>query len=203
METNHILLVEGNDDLHVIWALCNQHQIAENFNVINCNGIDNLIEQLPIRFKGSGIQTVGVVIDADDMLNRRWESVKAKLSSMDFDVPMNLPAEGLIISNNTQKAGVWIMPNNQVNGMLEDFITFLIPEHDKLLPIVDSTLKSIEAKGLNQYATCHRAKASIHTWLSWQKNPGTPLGASITKRYLTTDVVTCDKFIDWLRRLYS
>jgi hypothetical protein len=196
-------LVEGKNDQHVILALCKQHEIEESFNIIDCGGYDNLIDQFPIRFKASGIQTVGTIIDADDKLSQRWEAVKNQLIRLNFDVPHDLPTEGLIVSNNTQKAGVWIMPDNNVNGMLEDFMTFLIPEDDVLLPIVNSTLDTIESKGWRRYAACHRAKASIHTWLSWQRDPGTPMGSSITKRYLTTDVETCTKLIDWLKSLFS
>lgn len=202
MGTNQILLVEGKDDQNVIWALCEQHQIEENFKINDCKGIDNLLKQLTLQFKVSGMRTVGIIIDADDKLNHRWDAVRNKLLGMDFNVPENLPADGLIISNETHKAGVWIMPNNQVNGMLEDFITFLIPEKDHLMPIVYSTLDEIESKGLNLCATHHRAKASIHTWLAWQESPGRPMGSSITKRYLTTDVETCNILINWLNRLY-
>ena len=33
------LLVEGNDDQHVIWALCEKYKIPETFDVIACGGI--------------------------------------------------------------------------------------------------------------------------------------------------------------------
>jgi hypothetical protein len=147
---NKKLLVEGVDDQHVIWALCEQHNIAETFNV-----------------------------------------------------PDILPETGLIIENETQKVGVWIMPNNNSNGMLEDFISFLVPENDPLLPIVDETLQHIENQKLNQYANIHKSKAKIHTWLAWQENPGTPMGQSITREYLSTDKQTCQKFIAWLTELFS
>ena len=32
------LLVEGNDDQHVIWALCEKFNIPEVFDVIDCGG---------------------------------------------------------------------------------------------------------------------------------------------------------------------
>ena len=45
---NKKLLVEGNDDQHVIWALCAQFKIIETFDVIDCEGIDKLLEQIPV-----------------------------------------------------------------------------------------------------------------------------------------------------------
>lgn len=95
------------------------------------------------------------------------------------------------------------MPDNNNNGILEDFVAFLIPTGDKLLPEVDSALKNIEKKGLNMYKSIHHSKARIHTWLAWQEDPGTPMGAAVTKKYLTTTPPICKKFVDWLNALYN
>ncbi|KAA6317278.1 hypothetical protein EZS27_032539 [termite gut metagenome] len=199
---NKKLLVEGNDDKHVMWALCAKYLIPETFDIIDCEGIDKLYENIPVRFKESGINTIGIIIDADTDINARWNSLKAILRKISFDVPNEFPPTGLILENETYKVGVWIMPNNNSNGMLEDFISFLIPPEDKLLPIVHSTLSEIEKKGLSNYSPAHKSKAIIHSWLAWQKDPGTPLGSSITKKYVTTDEVTCSKLIHWLRMLF-
>lgn len=201
---NAKLLVEGNDDQHVIWALCEKFSIGENFDVIDCEGVDKLYEQIPVRFKQSGINTIGIIIDADSELKKRWDSLKELLKSLGFIIPDLLPEEGLITTNTAnQKAGIWIMPNNNVNGMLEDFITFLVPKDDKLLPIVNSALQNIEDKKLNKYSLTHKSKATIHSWLSWQEDPGTPMGLGITKRYLTTDEAICLKLTNWISSLFS
>ena len=197
------LLVEGNDDQHVIWALCEKFNIPEVFDVIDCAGIENLYESIPVRFKQTGIETIGIIIDADVNLNDRWEYVKNVLSNQGFKVPENLPQGGLILSNGNVKMGVWIMPSNNTNGMLEDFVSFLIPQDDKLLPIVDTTLNKIENEKLNKYSLIHKSKAKIHSWLSWQEDPGTPMGLSITKRYLTTDNASCRQLINWLKKLFT
>lgn len=203
-ENKKELLVEGNDDLHVILALCEKYRITENFKIVDSKGFDKLIPQIPIRFKSSGIETIGIIVDADADLKKRWDSVCEALKKSGFNnLPKELTENGLIINNDKQKAGVWIMPNNKLNGMLEDFISFLIPSDDKLYPIVQTTLQDIETKELNIYKECHKAKARIHTWLAWQEDPGTPMGLSITKRYLTTDEDTCMKFVEWLKELFS
>jgi hypothetical protein len=87
--------------------------------------------------------------------------------------------------------------------MLEDFISFLIPPEDELLPVVHSTLNYIETRKLNKYSGTHKSKAIIHTWTAWQKDPGTPIGLSITKKYLSTEDVTCRKFAQWLSNLFK
>lgn len=201
---NKKLLLEGNDDQHVIWALCEKFSIPETFDVIDCEGIDKLNEQIPVRFKQSGIESLGIIIDADSEIKSRWTSLRSLLSAQSFNVPDELPLTGLVLKNDSNiKVGVWIMPNNNLNGMLEDFISFLVPKDDKLLPIVNSTLEDIERKELNKYASIHKSKAVIHSWLAWQEDPGTPMGLGITKRYLTTDEATCSLLIKWVDELFN
>jgi len=200
---NKKLLVEGGDDQHVVWALCENYKISENFDVIDCEGIDSLKEHIYIFSKQRSIQTIGIVIDADTALQARWTSIKNILTETGFTIPQDLLKEGLIVNNETQKVGIWIMPDNNTNGMLEDFISFLVPKDDKLIPVVDSTLCNIEKQKLNKYSDVHKSKAKIHTWLAWQENPGTPMGLSITKRYLSTDDEVCQRFVNWLKSLFS
>lgn len=198
------LLVEGNDDQHVIWALCDKFGIYENFDVIDCEGVENLLNQIPVRFKQSSIETVGIIIDADTDIGSRWNSLNHILSLQGFIMPNEIPKDGFITKNIESKTvGVWIMPNNQLDGMLEDFISFLVPKDDNLMPIVDSTLEYLESNDLNRYSLTHKAKAKIHTWLSWQEDPGTPMGLAITKRYLTVYNGDCLSFNRWLSRLFE
>lgn len=209
MEITQQLLVEGNDDFHVIVALCKHFNIKENFEIIDCKGIDNLLEGLPVRLKGSSTtKTIGVVIDADTDLDVRWATIRQILITVGkyADIPDTCPAEGFIITPSTPddiKFGLWIMPDNNTSGMLEDFTTSLIHTDDDLLPIVDETLYRIETSRHNKYSLIHHEKARIHTWLAWQETPGTPMGLAITKRYLTTEPPICGKFVDWLQRLFN
>lgn len=201
---NKKLLVEGNDDQHVIWALCEQFKINETFDVIDCEGIEKLFDQIPVRLKQSNIDTIGIIIDADSDLQLRWNNLKQLLNAQGFVLPEILPESGLILSELGRiTIGVWIMPNNNLNGMLEDFINFLVPPDDALFPIINENLNEIERKQLNKYKLIHKSKAIVHSWLSVQEDPGTPMGLSITKRYLTTDDNTCKKIICWLNDLYK
>ena len=198
------LLVEGKDDQHVIWALCQKFGLAQTFEVIDSEGIEELLQEFPVRLKEGGTNTVGVIIDADTNLAGRWQSLKDILSKAGYTVPDELPQTGLIISAENQKRfGAWIMPDNHLNGMLEDFIQFLVPVDDQLLPMVKDHLTSIESRSLHKYAGVHRAKALVHAWLALQESPGTPMGQAITKRYLSTDQQTCQNFINWLTELFE
>jgi|SRR5690625_3188968 len=199
------LLVEGNDDQHVIWALCEKYKITENFDVIDSRGYDELIKEIPLRFKTSDLKTLGIIVDADENVQQRWEALRDRLRNVGFSVPDEIPSSGLLLSDDgiKRKVGVWIMPDNKTNGILENFISFLVPSDDRLFPFAQSSIENIESAKFNRYKPKDRQKALIHTWLAWQEDPGTPLGLSITKRYLTTDEDICQTFIEWLQTLFA
>ena len=77
---NKQLLVEGNDDMHVIMALCQKFKVTENFEIIDCKGIDKLFAQIPIRLKQSGFETLGIIIDADTEIKGRWSTLQSIFS---------------------------------------------------------------------------------------------------------------------------
>lgn len=200
---NQKLLVEGNDDQHILWAICEKYKLPQNFDVIDCKGIDPLLTKIPVYLKTHGLQSIGIIIDADENLENRWNALKSRLSQT-FPIPDTFPKEGLIVKNEEGiKLGVWIMPNNEEKGMIEDFIRFLIPEDDKLLPEINKFLSEIEAKGIHKYNEIHCSKAKIHAWLALQERPGVPMGQAITKRYLTTGTEGFKVFLTWLKKLFG
>ncbi|MBL7784444.1 MAG: hypothetical protein JNM36_00910 [Chitinophagales bacterium] len=83
------------------------------------------------------------------------------------------------------------------------FSKLLVPDDDMLMPIVEQVLTDIESKQLQKYLSAHRPKAQIHTWLSWQSSPGTPMGLAITKNYFSTHQQIGKYFVEWLTTLYK
>jgi hypothetical protein len=200
---NQILLVEGKDDLFVFSNLFEKHQVKQSFKIIDKDGIEQLFLSISIHVKADN-STIGIVIDADSDISSRWDSLKSILSNLGYKVPNSPAINGTIISSNSLPSiGIWIMPDNDENGMLEDFVKELVPTNDKLMPIVESTLIDIETKSLNNYKLIHKSKAKIHTWLAWQESPGTPMGLAINKTYLETTSKMCTTFITWINKLYN
>ncbi|GAB4443558.1 MAG: hypothetical protein Fur0044_39860 [Anaerolineae bacterium] len=213
---NSHLLVEGKNDQHVIWALCEMHQVPETFDVIVPGAVDDvengkikgggigaLLEDIPIRLKEPGLQSLGIIIDADEDVQARWNSIRDRLQRVGYEVPAQPVQNGFILAlPNRPQVGLWVMPDNQLPGMLEDFVSHLIPPKDRLKPIAEKTLQSIEKKKLNLYRS-HRSKALIHTWLAWQEMPGMPIGQAITAQVLLHNQPLANRFVDWLRNLFE
>lgn len=208
------LLVEGEDDRHVIWHLCERHGLPETFTVevpLGDGGITELLDGLATRIIAPNLRTLGIVVDADENLSSRWQSLRDRLLNRDKlqdrvygavpDVP---PLEGWISTEpHLPRLGIWLMPDNQLPGMLEDFAARLIPTNDALLPKAEAILQEIEREGLRRYSPVHQPKALIHTWLAWQETPGQPMGTAITARALLYDAPSARDFVAWLRRLFD
>ena len=97
------------------------------------------------------------------------------------------------------RIGIWIMPDNKIPGILEDFVKYLIPEDDSLR---DYSLQCVDNLPEKRFKDSYRSKAEIHTWLAWQEEPGTPMGLAVTKKYLC-NVDSARTFLDWLNRLFN
>jgi len=200
------LVVEGPDDQHVIWALCQQHDVAETFSVefTKSGGVEALLESIKVRLMESGLRTLGVVLDADENLERRWQAITNRLAAAGYTALPNVPnREGTIIEEfDKPTVGIWLMPDNQLPGMLEDFIVHLIPQGDALRPKAEQVLAEIEEQNLHRYALVHHQKALVHTWLAWQRNPGQPMGQAITAQALNHNEALARSFVDWLNALF-
>lgn len=198
------LVVEGKNDRHVVWALCQQHNVPETFTVEVAGSDNKLLKGFPLRLKTPNIRALGIVIDADQNLNGRWQAILNRLRSAGYqNLPETPNPQGTIITNPSKpKVGIWLMPNNQLPGMLEDFVTHLIPKEDQLASKAEQTLTELEDENLPHYQPIHRTKAFIHTWLAWQEIPGQPMGQAITAHSLNGNAELASLFVQWLNKLY-
>ncbi len=205
MADKYLLLVEGKDDRHVLQHLFLRHQIpaAVSNSIKDCEGVDKLIESLPVRLKSSGLQRLGVVLDANASLANRWEALRNIVANAGYSsIPTEPQALGtILIEEGKPTIGIWLMPNNTLPGMLEDFVQYLIPNEDVLWKLAEEALQKIP-KQEQRFIGAHRIKAHLHTWLAWQEDPGTPMGLAITKRYLDANAPSAQQFIEWVRRLF-
>ena len=202
------LLVEGNDDQHVVWALCEKHKVPESFDVIECESAENVLKAFEVRLKiADNNQRIGIVVDADVNLRSRWDSIVSilkKTGKYDCEA-IELPQDGLILEptdNTYPKVGFWLMPDNNQNGMLEDFMAALATPDDALMKKSEDVLTELETEGIQKYKTVHRSKAKIHTYLAWQDAPGRPMGQAITANILNADSELAVKFAEWLKELF-
>ena len=205
MPNRKILLVEGNDDEHVLKHICGNCGIPNLDEVVSHEGDKDLLKSISsrIKFAQEG-DIIGVVIDADASLDARWQSVRDQFVMAGCQgVPERPDPNGTILEPPGEtlllRAGVWIMPDNRTPGILEDFLHFLVPPPNGLL---DHATACVELIASPLFSQNDKTKAVIHTWLAWQKKPGLPYGTAITARFLDPNLPQAGVLVSWLRRLF-
>jgi len=201
-----ILLVEGNDDEHVLKHICGNRGIPQIDEIKQQGSVSRLLDSFPVRLKESDLEALGVVVDADTDMPARWQSLRDRLVKAGYnDVPAEPDRAGTVISSPPgtlmPRMGIWIMPDNQEKGILESFLSFLVPKDSCLFEHVKSSIAGIPETE-REFAKKDEPKATIHTWLAWQKEPGKPLGQAITAKYLDPSVPQVDVLVSWLKRLF-
>lgn len=208
MSDKYVIFSEGPDDSNLLYHLLTRHELSEQISIKSGGGIEKLLATLPTELRlNSELERVGLVVDADTDLDARWMALQNVLQKVgEVDLPKTPAPEGTIVSidqpDRTLIVGVWIMPDNTLPGMLEDFISFLVPATDTLWRRAADCIAQIPAAE-RLFSPQHQSKVHLHTWLAWQKEPGKPMGQAITKRFLDPDAPHAQTLIDWLRRLFD
>jgi len=220
----NILLVEGKNDCHAIMSLCEKHKVTDNlFCIHDCESDEKVLKELTARLQAASElrpDVLGIVLDADKpedkpSLESRIQAVTDRLRKVCSDYPAFLKRkpEGIIIPNPPlfPRIGIWLMPNNQDIGMLEDFLMQLARakqatdacNYPSSIAYAETCVQQAQSQNLTSFNPVHESKAIIHTYLAWHEEPGTPLGRSITNHTLEPNTELAHLFTTWLKNLFS
>ena len=211
-KSRRVLLVEGPDDHQVFRHLTGRHGLPEQFTVVPCGGIEAAYESLETRLLAENEDCLGIAIDVDggdltDATQRRWTRVQAILRASGYtNIPARPHSEGTIIREAGKPVvGIWLMPDNELPGMLEDFVGLLVPEEEKPRKLWMRATEAVQAIPADErlFGPTDVTKAMIHTWLAWQEEPGSPMGLAIRKGFLNPHAPNAVKLIAWLRSLFD
>ncbi len=150
--------------------------------------------------KVPGRQVIGILVDADDNPAGRWDSIRDQLGRADIQVEGSSFSQGLIVEQ-TPKVGVWLMPDNESGGELEDFVIEMIPDGDAVWPRSQSYIDSIP-EGDRPFTDGKNQRAQLYAWLAAREEPRR-MGAAIGTHDLDIDGPLCQRFVDWLKQLFQ
>ena len=68
--------------------------------------------------------------------------------------------------------------------------------------IADLIALYLENENLNRYKEKFRNKAKVHTYLSWEENPGCSLNTAIVSRILDSNTELANVFVAWIKTLF-
>lgn len=206
MYGKRVLMVEGPDDEHVVKHICGGRSLGNIEKIHQYGGKAPLLEGIGARLKESDIAALGILIDADTDLQACWQAVTDRLRRAGYGNIPELPVpEGTLLpapaDSLLPRVGIWLMPDNRVPGILEDFLRFLVPPNNALFAHVEDSVDNIPPEQ-RRFDDLKKPKATVHTWLAWQKEPGKPLGQAISARYLDPHLPAVDTFAKWLQRTF-
>ena len=196
-----VLLVEGQDDRHVVWHLWKRlRQSKPPFDIVDKGNIDELLKAVEPEIRAPDRVAVGIVADANDSLADRWRAVSDRLQEAGIDAPRN-PFPGGTIMDALPRVGVWLMPDNRSTGEIEDFAQRMIPHDDPAWPLAQQYIRDIPEEAKKFRAT-KTSRAELHAWLATREEPGF-MGSAIGRGDLKTDGPLCTEFAEWIERLFA
>jgi len=204
MLDSQVLLVEGSNDKKVVEHLLKAwgFSFKEHFKIEPAESVEELLKSIPVQIKKSGIKTLGILADANDSFDRRRQSISDQLKKANCETASKLAPVGTVFSGwRGIRIGIWLMPNNQNEGELEDFIYRMIPNGDPILPAVKNFIDNIPEKD-RKFSDKKRVRAYVHAWLATRKKPN-PMGLAITTQDLDKDAIEAVWFYNWLRELFQ
>lgn len=215
------LLVEGNDDQDFFKAYCQKLGLPsvdvfppKKIDANTGDGWGNLVKNLPIllaQIKAGDIDKLGIILDADfppennGGFTKRHELVSSQLKEAGYVIPSKLTfnkGDIFVHSDGLPNVGLWIMPNHQVNGMLESFIESIITSdanQPKLIAHASSVISKLPVTLFD--AQLRTIKAKIFTWRAWQTRPGLPLNKALNDGIL--DATKAKNFEAWLKNTFK
>lgn len=221
------LLVEGEDDQHVISNLLHEHGVdnwrldyqertkvgPDQIAISYKKGVDPFLNDLEAELLPPGQECLGIVLDIDSPsedvpggLQSRWDSVLDRIwrTGSVLNGLEGPDIEGTVFTVRQPErdlgVGIWLMPDNRSGGTLENFLIEMIPDDDEMLQQARHCLEGVpEDYG---YRAIDETKALVHTWLAWQSASGTPMGGGVTAEFFNTDTDLAQRFVDWIRRLF-
>lgn len=191
-----VLLVEGQDDEHVVKHLCDRSGLTRNFDIVPKGGFTELSRSITVELAAPGQLALGVVVDANDNPAARWQTVRDRCRHRGIALPSEPEPRGVVVEG-PPSVGVWLMPDNQNPGQLEDLVAAMIPEEDVVWRLAREFVDRIPEPERPDPAI----KAQVHAWLA-ARAAARPMGSAIGTGHLAASSPAAISFINWLRHLF-
>ncbi len=204
-EGKYLVLAEGTNDCFVMDALSKHHQLSDEIKFYDCGSDQQALKKLQdilYKRKSERPDVLGIVLDADnpDHLDR-WNQIADQLREENYDVPAWPDEDGTIISHdNLPTIGIWLFPNNQTDGMLEDFLKEI--SCSQAIQCATECVQKADEQGHTNFRPNHYPKAIVRTLLSWQDKPSMFFGKAIENGVFDANHELAEKFVKFLRKLF-
>lgn len=222
-----MLLVEGINDKSFFEEFCKMLGLNADVRVApprelggedtfnTKQGAINYLPSLLKRFPTGELERIGLVLDADQTQNgggfeKTVGQVALVLESFGFAAkPTALADGGLVFRHNDGLAdfGLWVMPDNGGDGILEDWIYQSVPiagSGHALLRHAECTVAALPTVlNIPKIKPTRIKKAEVATWLAWQERPGEGLYYAIKGKLLDPAALGYIGLQAWMRHVFK
>lgn len=168
-KSDRLLLVEGENDLHVFLHLKGRLEQDEGlgsmpeFCIDDKGAIDPLLESITNEVRVPDRRAVGIVVDADQTPPDRWDAVADRLREVGIAAPEEPVPGGTCIPESTHlpRIGIWLMPDNGSPGELEEFVRTMLPDGDPVWPSSKRILKESARSTASSGGRCCTRKSML------------------------------------------
>ena len=207
-----VLIVEGRNDCYGVYELSCKYGLQNSFGLWEAGSDEKALSRFGGLLLSSSDpkQAIGLILDCDAEENgfirrpeRRWQQFSAKLQSLPYEIPDHPDPSGTILNatGDYPRVGVWLMPDNETEGMFEDFLLTIAP--NDAIAYAQTVVDEARSRGVTSFKEVHRSKAAAHTYLAWQNEPGLPIGLAIKTQMFNTNAPISTTFRNWLNRLFN
>jgi hypothetical protein len=215
--TTRILLVEGEADRAFFEQICRSLALDTSVTVAppksltgshnTKEGVFNYLPTLLAQLADGGINCLAMVVDADSISNGGgYELAISRV--MQIIVPFGFNPTvyikgGIVFHHGDGLAdfGLWVMPNNADEGMLEDWIKQNIhPNEQGLFAHAETVVAALPQPP--KFNPIHRSKAEVATWLAWQKQPGHGTYRAVEDGLIDTFSIHYQNLTTWLGHIF-
>ena len=217
MASESLLLVEGESDKSFFEELKKHINLPFEIQIAppkdvggdknTKQGVYNHLPKVLKQLADAKLKYLAVVVDADDTnvnppdgYENTLKKVTAIINAYDSSYVYESDTLSFKHSDGLADIGLWIMPNNQDKGMLEDLIkTCIHADEQDLLNHAVNTVSTVPNKKFKPH---HYSKAEIATWLAWQKKPALGLYCAIEDKLLDKNHNLFQKLEHWLKQCF-
>ncbi len=127
IRSHKLIAVEGNDEIQFFKAFL-RHIGCTDYDIREVGGKDQFKRKLPALVKTtgfSGVEAFAIIRDADKDALSSFDSVRNILRNVELDASDEMNK----FSKSKPSIGVYIMPGNSKEGMLEDLCLKTVKDH--------------------------------------------------------------------------
>ena len=216
-----ILLVEGESDKLLFSVVGDFTRIDPVIKVVppsevsgaqnSKGGVFAILPTLLNQISDGTIKRFAVIVDADHPGNhgmgyrKTLDQFAGIVREFGYNRihPKGLRA-GILFGHNDglSDLGLCIMPDNRIDGSVEDWIKYCVHETDS--PLHQNACRAVETLAKpRKFSEFNRVKAEIATWLAWQAIPGQGAHAACRAGLIDRNKDLFVGLTNWLSQVFS